>query len=46
MEKNVKLCGMFCTPNILRVMKGNMMSGACSMNGRKERYTQGFDGKT
>ena len=45
MAKNEKLVNLYYTPNILRVIKRNEMSGACCMYGRKEWYTQGLVGR-
>jgi len=45
---NEKLNVLYCSPNIIRVIKSikNEMGGACSACGVQERRIQGFGGET
>ena len=39
---NEELYGLYCSSNIIGVIKKNEMGGACSTYGRQERCIQGF----
>ena len=45
---NEELNDVYCSPNILRVIKSNKneMGGACRKYEEEERCVQGFDGET
>jgi hypothetical protein len=36
----------YCSPNIIKEIKENVMSGACSMHGSNDKYIQHFSLKT
>ena len=45
---NVKLNDLYCSPNIVRIIKLRTVrwAGACSTYGREKRRIQGFGGET
>ena len=42
----MELTDLHSSPNIIRVIKSNMMGGACSAYGGEQRRIQGFGGET
>ena len=43
---NEELNDLYCSPNIVRVIKSRRMGGACSAYGEEVRCIQGFGGET